>query len=106
VRLVSWTAVILENVKCGEGEVALNLFHQMQQEGVLPNPLTFVGILNACASVLALEEGRCAHKQIIGIDFVSNALVRSSLFDMYAKCGSMEEAWRVFNKMPSHGVVS
>jgi len=85
--------MILENVKCGEGE-ALNLFHQMQQEGVLPNPLTFVGVLNACASVLALEEGRCAHKQIIGIDFVSNALVRSSLFDMYAKCGSMEEAWR------------
>jgi pentatricopeptide repeat protein len=25
---------------------------------------------------------------------------------MYAKCGSMEEAWRVFNKMPSHDVVS
>ncbi len=30
----------------------------------------------------------------------------NSLVDMYAKCGSMEDAWRVFNKMPSLDVVS
>jgi pentatricopeptide repeat protein len=104
--VVSWTAMILGNVKCGEGQAALKLFQQMQQEGVLPNPITFVGVLNACASVLALEEGRCAHKLIIESDFESNVFVRSSLVDMYAKCGSMEEAWRVFNKMSSHDVVS
>ncbi len=26
--------------------------------------------------------------------------------DMYSKCGSMEEAWRVFNRMPSRTVVT
>ncbi len=36
----------------------------------------------------------------------SNAIVGSNLVDMYAKCGSMEEAWKVFNKMPLHDVVS
>jgi pentatricopeptide repeat protein len=25
---------------------------------------------------------------------------------MYAKCGSMDDAWRVFNKMPSRDVVT
>ncbi len=30
----------------------------------------------------------------------------SSLIDMYAKCGSMEEAQSVFNNMSSHNVVS
>ncbi len=34
---------------------------QMQQEGVQPNSVTFVGLLNAQASVIALEEGRCVH---------------------------------------------
>ncbi len=28
------------------------------------------------------------------------------VIDMYVKCGSMEDAWRVFNKMPSCNVVS
>jgi pentatricopeptide repeat protein len=30
----------------------------------------------------------------------------NSLIDMYAKCGSMNDTWRVFNKMPSRNVVS
>jgi hypothetical protein len=37
----------------------------MQPEGVRLVPVSFVGVLNACAGVLALEEGRCAHKQIV-----------------------------------------
>jgi hypothetical protein len=50
-------------VKCSQGQEALELFQQMQQ-GVQPNSVTFVGVLNACASVLALEEGRSVHQQI------------------------------------------
>jgi len=34
---------------------ALEPFSEMQQEGV--HPVTFVGLLNACAIVVALEEG-------------------------------------------------
>jgi len=37
----------------------------MQQEGVEPDPVTFLGVLNACASVVALEDGRCVHDLII-----------------------------------------
>ncbi len=29
-----------------------------------PNSVTFLGALNACASVPALEKGRCVHQQI------------------------------------------
>jgi len=65
-----------------------------------------VGVLNACASVVALEEGRCIHQQIIQSGCESEVFVGSSLVDMYAKCGSIEEAWRVFKEMPSRNVVT
>ncbi|CAK9212162.1 unnamed protein product, partial [Sphagnum troendelagicum] len=52
--VVTWNTMILGRVKCGQGQKALELFQQMQQEGVQPNSVTFVGVLNACASVLAL----------------------------------------------------
>jgi pentatricopeptide repeat protein len=103
--VVSWTTMILGHVKCGQGQKALELFHQMQQEGVQPDAITFVGVLHACTSVVALEEGRLAHEQMIGSGWDSDLFVRSSLVDMYAKCGSLEEAWRVFNKMSSCNVV-
>jgi len=64
-----------------------------------------VGVLNACASVVALEEGKHAHEQIIEREWDSNAFLASSLVDMYAKCGNMEDAFRVFNKMPSRDAV-
>ncbi|CAK9875983.1 unnamed protein product [Sphagnum jensenii] len=104
--VVSWTAIIFAHVKCGQGQKALELFQRMQQEGVEPNSFTFVGVLNACASVAELEEGRHVHKQIIESGFESDVFVCSGLVDMYAKCGSMEDAWTLFSKMPSHDVVS
>jgi pentatricopeptide repeat protein len=66
----------------------------------------FCGVLNACASTVALEEGRCAHEQIIQSGLESDVFVGSSSVDMYAKCGSMEDAWSMFNKMPSQNVVT
>ncbi|CAM6011824.1 unnamed protein product [Sphagnum balticum] len=44
---------------------ALELYRQMQVECVKPEPVTFVGVLNACASAGWLEEGRRIHEQII-----------------------------------------
>jgi pentatricopeptide repeat protein len=39
--VVSWNAMILGHVKCGQGQKALK---QMQQEGVQPNYVTFAGL--------------------------------------------------------------
>jgi pentatricopeptide repeat protein len=58
-------------------------------------------MLNACASVVVLEEGRCVHQQIIECGWEWDVFVTNSSVHMYAKCGNMEDAWRVFNKMPS-----
>ncbi|CAK9212376.1 unnamed protein product [Sphagnum troendelagicum] len=47
-----------------------------------------------------IEEGRCVHQQIIQTGLKSNVFVGITLVDMYAKCGSIEDAWRLFNNMP------
>jgi pentatricopeptide repeat protein len=61
----TWTAMILGHVKCSQGQKTLEMFQQMQQEGVRPNFVIFVGVVNACASLVALEEARHSHEQII-----------------------------------------
>ncbi len=103
---VTWNSMIFGHVKCGEGTKALELFQQMQLDGMQPDPVTFVGMLNACASVAALEEGRRVHEQIIQSGCESDTFVGSSLVDMYVKCRSMKDAWRTFNRMPSRNGVN
>ncbi|CAK9214662.1 unnamed protein product [Sphagnum troendelagicum] len=109
--LVSWNVMILGHVKCGQGQKALDLFQQMQHEGLQPDTASFVGLLNACASLRALEEGRRIHTYIMQTNcesniYVSSSLVDISLVDMYGKCGSVEDARRVFDNMPTRNVVS
>jgi pentatricopeptide repeat protein len=38
-NVVSWTVLITGHVKCGQGHKALELFEQMQQESVQPDPV-------------------------------------------------------------------
>jgi pentatricopeptide repeat protein len=68
-KVVSWGSMIFGLVKCGQAQKGLDLFRQMQQEGVEPNPVTFVGVLNACAMLGALEEGKHVHEQIVRCGF-------------------------------------
>jgi pentatricopeptide repeat protein len=98
--------MIVAHVNCGQAWKALELSQQMQNQGVQPDHVTFVGMLNACADVLALEEGRRIHESIIQCGCESDAFVGSSLIDMYTKCGSIEDAQRVFNRMVTPDVIT
>ncbi len=49
---------------------------------------------------------RLVHEQLIQSGFQSDVFVGSSLVDIYAKCGSIQDAWWVFNRMPSWNVVT
>jgi hypothetical protein len=63
-------------------------------EGTSPDKCTYVqNMLNACGvSLRAVEDGKSAHVQIIQSGCESDVFMGSSLINMYAKYGSMEEA--------------
>ncbi len=102
--VVCCNAMIYGHVTCGQNQKALEVFRLMQKEGLKPDPATFIGVLNACANLLALDGGRLTHEQVIHSDYESDVSVSSS-FVVYAKFGSSKDAWRVFNTMPSHDVM-
>ncbi len=99
-NIFEWNQKLSKYVKDGQLEKAMQLFQQMQQ-GVSPNKFTFVQVIKACAGLGTLEDGRLVHKQLIETGCQSDVFVCYSLVDMYAKCGSIEESWRVFDNMPS-----
>ncbi|KAJ7298442.1 hypothetical protein O6H91_Y582200 [Diphasiastrum complanatum] len=104
--VVSWTAMIAGYAQNGLGKEALALYEQMKQEGVQPDNVTFVLLLKACASLEALEQGKQLHSDIIKRGFQLNVIVGSTLVDMYAKCGCIEDARELFNNMSEPNVVS
>ncbi len=97
----SWNRRLAKYAKAGQHEKTVEFFREIQEKGTTPDRFAFVPLLNACANLGTLEEGRCAHEYIIQSGCEADVSVGCSLVDMYAKCGSMEDdAQRVFNKMP------
>ncbi|KAJ7518207.1 hypothetical protein O6H91_21G059000 [Diphasiastrum complanatum] len=105
-NVVSWTAMIVGYAQHGRVKEALGLYEQMKQEGVEPNSVTYIVLLKACASIAGLEQGKQLHLDIIKCGFEADVTVGNSLVDMYAKCGCLEDASRVFNNMHKQNVVS
>eukprot|EP01018_Ginkgo_biloba_P019614 Gb_41544 [translate_table: standard] len=104
--VVSWNAMIAGFTQNGHFDKALNAFRRMQLTCVEPNPETFTSILSACANLAAMEHGKEVHGNIIRSGCQSDVFVGSTLVDMYAKCGSIENARKVFDKVSRRDVVS
>lgn len=104
--VVSWGAMISGYAMYGDGLAALDLFEKMQQEGIQPNRATFLCALKACGSIGAIEQGKVIHAEIITYGLESDLAVESTLVDIYAKCGNLEEACKVFDNMSTRDAVA
>jgi pentatricopeptide repeat protein len=106
-NVVTWGAMITGYAQNEQGEPALELYDQMEREGVEPNQIILPCLLKACANLKRLEQGRRIHRKMLeGRKAEFDVVVGSTLVDMYAKCGSLEEAYQVFEDLPVRNVVS
>ena len=105
-NVINWTVMIGGYVQHNRGKDAMQLFHQMRQEHVQANEITYVSILKACASPLSLKWGREVHVLIRRDGLESDIRVGTALIQMYAKCGSIEEARQAFDNLTNRNVVS
>lgn len=97
--IVTWSTMIQTYALNGFPKEALDLFFQMQRENLKPDCYAMVGVLSACARLGALDIGDWASGLMDGSEFLSNPVLGTALIDMYAKCGSMAQAWEVFRGM-------
>ncbi|XAR55942.1 hypothetical protein NMG60_11036194 [Bertholletia excelsa] len=103
--IVSWSAMIQGYASNGLPNEALELFHQMLGNNLIPDCYAMVGILSACGQLGALELGHWASSLIEKNEFLANPVLGTSLIDMYAKCGQMTSAWEVFKEMKDKDLV-
>lgn len=108
--LVTWNTMITGYVFSECHEDALLLLHKMQnierKAGPKPNSITLMTILPSCAALSALGKGKEIHAYSIKNNLATTVAVGSALVDMYAKCGCLHNARRVFDQIPIRNVIT
>ncbi|MFQ6620474.1 hypothetical protein Gotur_000658 [Gossypium turneri] len=99
--VVTWNAMIAGYVLSGECKKALEMFEEMKTVGERPDEVTMLSLLNACADLGDLQVGMKIHWSLSEMVSSSgfNVLLGNALIDMYAKCGSIGRALKVFQDM-------
>lgn len=104
--LVCWSAMISGYAESDSPQEALNLFNEMQSLGIKPDQVTVLSVITACAHLGALDQAKWIHLFVDKNGFGGALPINNALIEMYAKCGSLERARRIFDKMPRKNVIS
>ncbi|KAF8410571.1 hypothetical protein HHK36_003102 [Tetracentron sinense] len=103
-----WNTRLRTYVEKNKHEEVLLLYLSMVMDCVPPDEFTFPLVLKACSALDKIREGKQVHTHVVknGILYSQNVFVQNSLLYMYASCGSLDVAKRVFNKMTHRTLVS
>ncbi|XP_010265494.1 PREDICTED: pentatricopeptide repeat-containing protein At4g35130, chloroplastic [Nelumbo nucifera] len=104
--LVSWNSIIGGYVSVGDGVNSLSHFREMLRLGINPDRFGIIGALSACSLERSQQHGKEIHCRVVRCGYGFDIMVLTSLVDMYCKCGSVDLAERLFDRISLRGLVS
>ncbi|CAL0333053.1 unnamed protein product [Lupinus luteus] len=103
---VTWSAMIGGYARSGRSAEAVGLFREMQVVGVCPDEITMVSVLSACTDLGALELGKWLESYVDRMKITKSLELCNALIDMFAKCGDVDKAMKLFRRMSMRTIVS
>ncbi|KAL8254362.1 hypothetical protein R6Q59_032583 [Mikania micrantha] len=97
--LVSWNTMILGYAQNGQITNALDLFRLMKAQNIEPDSFTMVSIIAAVTEFSTLRQAKWIHGLVTRTCLDKNVFVKTALVDMYAKCGAINTARKLFDLM-------
>ncbi|KAL0652084.1 hypothetical protein Bca4012_094775 [Brassica carinata] len=106
--LVIWNTMISGYSMNEElAEEAVRSFRQMQRIGHRPDDCSFVCVTSACSNLCSTSQGKQIHGLAVKSHIPSNRIsVNNSLISMYYENGNLQDARRVFDRMPELNAVT
>lgn len=93
---VTWSLLVTGYIQNGRLEDAFKLFYTMVCKRIEMGIFTLTSIISACGNAGLLDLGQQIHACILKIGHKTDVFLGSSMIDMYAKCGRLDDAWLIF----------
>ncbi|XP_047321137.1 putative pentatricopeptide repeat-containing protein At5g40405 [Impatiens glandulifera] len=97
----TWNAFIQGMALNGLVEESLGIFSDMKRCGVMPNEITFMGVLAACRHMGLVDEGKNHFNSMIQVHKLEpNVKHYGCMVDLLGRAGMLKEAEDLINSMP------
>ncbi|CAK9176595.1 unnamed protein product [Ilex paraguariensis] len=100
-----WNIIIKGYATEGQFGRALGSYVNMMEKGLTPDKYTFPFALKSCARLADLQIGKLVHQHSVCCGCGSDVFVEAALVDMYVKCGDINSARLMFDKMEKRDLV-
>lgn len=105
-NLFTWSTMIGACCRGKRWGEVVDLFYEMMQHGILPDMFLLPKVLQACGKCRDLETGRLIHSLAIRRGMCCSVRVNDSIMAVYAKCGEMDCAKKLFDCMDERDIVA
>ncbi|KAK2659152.1 hypothetical protein Ddye_005685 [Dipteronia dyeriana] len=101
-----FNAILRGLASSSQPAAAISWFHRMLRGSHKIDALTCSFVLKACARFLARPQTLQVHSQVVRCGFAADALLGTTLLDVYAKVGDLGSARKLFDEMPVRDIAS
>lgn len=102
----SWDIIISAFAKQGDFRNALMFFSNMQLSGLLLHPQIYFSLFKSLSNPSYLQLGKQLHSHVIRAGYVDIDSMATAIANMYAKCGFLEGAELLIDRMYETNVVA
>ncbi|XVE49865.1 hypothetical protein DITRI_Ditri01bG0116700 [Diplodiscus trichospermus] len=99
---VSWSALLGVYCQNKDFDTVIRIFREMDKADLY----CFGTILRACAGLATVRQGKEVHCQYVRRGGWRDVIVESALVDLYAKCGCIDFAYRIFVQMSNRNLIT
>jgi pentatricopeptide repeat protein len=100
-NVISWSSIINAFAMHGNADSAIKLFHRMKEENIMPNGVTFIGVLYACSHAGLVEEGQKLFSSMINEHGISPTLEHyGCMVDLHCRANNLRKAIELIETMP------
>ncbi|KAL6643661.1 hypothetical protein ACP70R_018427 [Stipagrostis hirtigluma subsp. patula] len=104
--LISWNSMIFGYSQYGFAQHCLDLLKEME-EHVLPDAISFLGVLSSCRHACLVAQGRHCFRAMIERGIKPELDHYSCMVDLLGRAGLIDEAWDLIQtmSMPPNGII-
>lgn len=99
--VITWNSMISAYARHGDWKQCFDLYGQMKQSNIIPDQITFLGVLTACVNSGLVEEGKKVFKEMTeSYGCQPNQEHYACMVDLLGRAGHINEARELVKSMP------